>query len=98
MLNADPALQGILAQLREAIGDTFTGAAPDLNQLSLVGLSTDVSPTGAALTSFQLASHVPARHFGQGDALFPVMNTREPSGMPMVAVPVGASNVPYAVV
>ena len=45
-----------------------------------------------------VASHVPARHFGQGDALFPVMNTREPSGMPMVAVPVGASNVPYAVV
>ena len=40
VLNADPALQGILAQLREALGDTFTGSAPDLNQLSLVGVST----------------------------------------------------------
>ena len=40
VLNADPALGGILSQLREAVGDTFTGAAPDLNQLSLAGLST----------------------------------------------------------
>ena len=40
VLNADPALQGLLAQLREAFGDTFTGAPPGLNQLSLVGVST----------------------------------------------------------
>ena len=40
VLNADPALGGILSQLREAVGDIFTGAAPDLNQLSLAGLST----------------------------------------------------------
>ncbi|HET7172524.1 MAG TPA: flagellar filament capping protein FliD [Gaiellales bacterium] len=40
VLNADPGLSGILSQLREAIGDTFTGAQPDLNQLSLAGLST----------------------------------------------------------
>jgi flagellar hook-associated protein 2 len=40
VLNADPALGGILSQLREAVGDIFTGASPDLNQLSLVGLST----------------------------------------------------------
>ena len=49
VLNADPALQGILAQLREAIGDTFTGAAPDLNQLSLVGLSTGKTVGGGTL-------------------------------------------------
>jgi flagellar hook-associated protein 2 len=40
VLNADPALGGILSQLRQAMGDTFTGAALDLNQLSLVGIST----------------------------------------------------------
>jgi flagellar hook-associated protein 2 len=49
VLNADPALQGILSQLREAIGDTFTGAAPDLNQLSLVGLSTGKTVGGGTL-------------------------------------------------
>jgi flagellar hook-associated protein 2 len=40
VLNADPGLGGILAQLRQAIGNTFSAAQPDLNQLSLVGLST----------------------------------------------------------
>ena len=40
VLNADPGLSGILSQLRQAIGNTFSGAQPDLNQLSLVGLST----------------------------------------------------------
>jgi len=40
VLNADPGLGGILAQLRQAIGNTFSSAQPDLNQLSLVGLST----------------------------------------------------------
>jgi flagellar hook-associated protein 2 len=40
VLNADPALGGILSQLRQAMGDKFTGAAVDLNQLSLVGIST----------------------------------------------------------
>src|SRR5436190_1168494 len=39
-LNADPALGSILSQLRQTMGDTFTGAAIDLNQLSLVGVST----------------------------------------------------------
>jgi flagellar hook-associated protein 2 len=40
VLNADPGLSGILSQLREAVGDIFTSAPQDLNQLSLVGLST----------------------------------------------------------
>jgi flagellar hook-associated protein 2 len=43
VLNADPGLESILTQLREAVGNTFTSAQPDLNQLSLVGLSTGKS-------------------------------------------------------
>ncbi|HSD03320.1 MAG TPA: flagellar filament capping protein FliD, partial [Gaiellales bacterium] len=43
VLNADPGLESILTQLRQAVGNTFTGAQPDLNQLSLVGLSTGKS-------------------------------------------------------
>jgi flagellar hook-associated protein 2 len=43
VLNADPGLESILTQLREAVGNTFSSAQPDLNQLSLVGLSTGKS-------------------------------------------------------
>ncbi len=40
VLNADPGLESLLSSLRQSIGNTFAGAASDLNQLGLVGLST----------------------------------------------------------
>jgi flagellar hook-associated protein 2 len=46
VLNGDPGLESLLSSLRQAIGDTFSGAPSDMNQLGLVGLS-----TGAAVGS-----------------------------------------------
>jgi len=49
ILNADPGLQSILTQLRSAIGNSFTGAPVDLNQLGLVGLSTGKTVGGGTI-------------------------------------------------
>ena len=49
VLNADPGLESILTQLRGAIGNTFVGAQPDLNQLGLVGLSTGKTVGGGTI-------------------------------------------------
>jgi flagellar hook-associated protein 2 len=50
ILNADPGLESILTQLRSAIGNSFSGAAPDLNQLGLVGLSTGKTVGGGTIS------------------------------------------------
>ena len=49
VLNADPGLESLLTSLREAVGDVFSGAAADLNNLSLVGLSTGSSVGSGSL-------------------------------------------------
>ena len=49
VLNADPGLESILTQLRGAIGNSFVGAQPDLNQLGLVGLSTGKTVGGGTI-------------------------------------------------
>jgi flagellar hook-associated protein 2 len=40
VLNGDPGLESLLTKLRQSIGDTFSTAPSDMNQLSIVGLST----------------------------------------------------------
>ncbi|HEY7259721.1 MAG TPA: flagellar filament capping protein FliD [Gaiellales bacterium] len=50
VLNADPGLESILTQLRSAIGNSFTGAPVDLNQLGLVGLSTGKTVGGGTIS------------------------------------------------
>jgi len=50
ILKGDPGLESILTQLRGAIGNTFTGAQPDLNQLCLVGLSTGKTVGGGTIS------------------------------------------------
>jgi flagellar hook-associated protein 2 len=55
VLNADPALGGLLSQLRESVSDTFSTAPVDLNQLTLVGVSTGKTVGGGTLNQDAIA-------------------------------------------
>jgi flagellar hook-associated protein 2 len=49
VLNGDPALESLLSNMRESVGDTFGNSPADMNQLGLAGLSTGGAVGSATL-------------------------------------------------